>query len=179
MKRTIKQSDITKAGRILAKSAEVILTPEQQMEKANAAALFHFNYLKEEAQKADAKVRERISEPGCVMSHELSWCMEDLLHSEIRRSVANIFDELVSSENTNKRTPLEAACVIYCKLQTVLLEQSSFMGLETFSCSTSPAANAMAHYRASAIGRVVRWDFSFIRHYATEMNLLSLISTMR
>lgn len=163
---------ITAPRKITAPSAPVAPpTREELLRKATEEVHYHFTHLKDRIDGSLDSIRERLTNPDRYISSEISWVASDLLLAEVRRETLRWYEGMISSEADRQRTPWEAAIYIYKDLQSRLIEQSSYYGMELHSCSTEPVANAMAHHRVKAISHVLRFDLSFVKYYGKKLGV--------
>lgn len=146
-------------------------TPDELLRKATEEVHYHFTHLKDRVDSSLANIHERLTNPDRHISNEISWVASDLLLAEVRRETLRWYEGMISSEADRQRTPWEATIYIYKDLQSRLIEQSSYYGMELHSCSTEPVANAMAHHRVKAISHVLRYDLGFVKYYGKKLEL--------
>lgn len=158
-------------------SAPVTITPkpepthEELLAKVNEEASWNFGHMNTQASNKLDEIRARLVDPTRCLSNEIGWVADDIVQAEVRAEAVKWFTGMISPEADKQRTPWEAAIYIYRDLQERLISQSSYYGQDIHSCSTDPVANGMAHYRAKAISHVLRYDLSFVKHYAKKLSV--------
>ncbi len=146
-------------------------THEELLAKVNEEVSWNFNHIEKQATVKLDEIRERLTDPARYLSNTISWVADDILLSEVRAEAVKWFTTMISPDADKQRTPWEAAVYIYRDLQRRLVDQSSYYGEDIRGCGTDPVANGMAHYRAKAISQVLRFDLSFVKHYAKKLGI--------